>query len=273
MGIKADTAGTYEETCKYLEAAAANFSLDAQSPTLKTDLGNIYLLLASSATRANKQDDVLKYLKRAESAKTPVMETYLWLYDIYKEVEDTLNCGKVIKTAEANANRADSAGFTHLEGYRLDYYAMIKDSTNFLATADALIAAFPKEPGILSMVAGHLLNNNYYDKAETILRQGLELSPNHFDLNRQLGLRYFFEADDNLKLESQVITKGNYADAKRYKDKAIQLLETAYPFVEKAYSINGNDRQNNIMLNQIMTTIGKPIPAELKEKIDLYYKK
>jgi hypothetical protein len=50
----------------------------------------------------------------------------------------------------------------------------------------------------------------------------------------------------------------------------------ALPWTEKAYNLDKNDRDNNVMYYRILARLQKldnPVLEELKEKVDSYYQK
>lgn len=48
------------------------------------------------------------------------------------------------------------------------------------------------------------------------------------------------------------------------------ILQNAHTWSEKAYNLNPNDVNNNVMLQQIKVKLLLPVPEELKAKVDSY---
>ena len=120
------------------------------------------------------------------------------------------------------------------------------------------------------------MNNAQYEKAEAVINKGLSIDPNNAELNFQMASRYFFEAIANQEKQDQLMKskEGSYAErAEKVNElKAAQktILENAHTWSEKAYNINPNDMNNNVMLQQIKLKLLLPVPEELKAKVDSY---
>ena len=100
----------------------------------------------------------------------------------------------------------------------------------------------------------------------------VSIAPDDFDLNQQMAFRFFYEALDYDKMVETLKNERKFIPAKEALDRANEILETALIWIEKAYNINQNDRQHNIMYRQVLVRLLKPVPEELQEKVDSYYK-
>ena len=269
MAQKAAESGDVENAIKYYNLAARDFKAaksNVNAGIAYYDVAQLYKKTGDMANYKNMLNEVVKL-------KFPDPAVYLDLYDIYKEEKDTVNCGKILKTALKNVpedKRAD------IEAAELDYFAMTGQTDKLNSTCDMMATKYEKSAPVLALIANHLVNNGQYEKAESVINKGLAVDPNNAELNFQMASRYFFEALANQDLQDQTMKskEGSYAErAEKVNElKAAQktILENAHTWSEKAYNINPNDMNNNVMLQQIKLKLLLPVPDELKAKVDSY---
>ena len=269
MAQKAAENGDKENAIKYYNLAARDF----KAAKSNVNAGIAYYEVAQLYKQAGDKANYKNMLNETVKLKFPDPVVYLDLYDLYKEEKDTVNCGKILKTAlkaVPEENRAD------IEAAELDYFAMTGQVDKLNATCDAMAAKYEKSAPVLALIANHLVNNGQYEKAESVINKGLAVDPNNADLNFQMASRYFFEAIANQEMQDQLMKskEGSYAErAEKVNElKAAQktILENAHTWSEKAYNINPNDMNNNVMLQQIKLKLLLPVPDELKAKVDSY---
>jgi uncharacterized protein HemY len=147
---------------------------------------------------------------------------------------------------------------------------MSGEQEKFIALADKLAEENPENISLLAKLALYMTNNDQFEKAETYLKQGLAIDSSNFELNQQMGYRYFFEAIKYQNLMDQATNDKDWNKLKELREAEKNILELAHTWVEKAYLINNDDRGNNIMLQQLKVKLLKEIPEELKEKVDSY---
>lgn len=269
MAQKAAENGDVENAIKYYNLAARDFKAaksNVNAGIAYYDVAQLYKKTGDMANYKNMLNEVVKL-------KFPDPAVYLDLYDLYKEEKDTVNCGKILKTALKNVpedKRAD------IEAAELDYFAMTGQTDKLNSTCDMMATKYEKSAPVLALIANHLVNNGQYEKAESVINKGLAVDPNNAELNFQMASRYFFEALANQDLQDQTMKskEGSYAErAEKVNElKAAQktILENAHTWSEKAYNINPNDMNNNVMLQQIKLKLLLPVPDELKAKVDSY---
>lgn len=269
MAQKAADNGDKENAIKYYNLAARDF----KAAKSNVNAGIAYYEVAQLYKQTGDKANYKNMLNEVVKLKFPDPAVYLDLYDLYKEEKDTVNCGKILKTALKNVpedKRAD------IEAAELDYFAMTGQVDKLNATCDAMAAKYEKSAPVLALIANHLVNNGQYEKAESVINKGLAVDPNNADLNFQMASRYFFEAIANQEMQDQLMKskEGSYAErAEKVNElKATQktILENAHTWSEKAYNINPNDMNNNVMLQQIKLKLLLPVPDDLKAKVDSY---
>ena len=269
MAEDAMYSGDIEKAIKYYNLAARDFKLAKAN----VNAGIAYYQVAGLYKAAGDKENYKNMLNETVKLKFPDPIVYLDLYDLYKEEKDTVNCGKILKTALKTVpedKRAD------IEAAELDYFAMTSQIDKLNATCDEMAAKYEKSAPVLALIANHLVNNGQYEKAESVINKGLAVDPNNADLNFQMASRYFFEALANQDMQDKTMKskEGSYMErAEKVNElKAVQktILEKAHTWSEKAYNLNPNDANNNVMLQQIKVKLLLPVPDELKAKVDSY---
>lgn len=269
MGQEAKKAQKWDDAFRYLSLAAKNFKLDKSNPNLAQDLGYIYFDLAQISQSLNNSENYEKMLKEGVTVKTPVPEIYLLLYDLYKSKSDTVNCKKILSTAKKNVPEASAIDVYAAE---IEFLAWTNEIDKMNKAADKLLAKHENNPAVMSLVAEYLINSNQFLKADSIITKGLEIDSNNFNFNRQMGARFYFESLSLEPLIESATKNKEWTKLTEYRDAQKPLLEKSHDWVEKAYNINKDDRENNIMLKQLKVKLRKQVPAELDEKVNSYYK-
>ncbi len=269
MAQKAAENGDVENAIKYYNLAARDF----KAAKSNVNAGVAYYDVAQLYKQTGDKENYKSMLNEVVKLKFPDPAVYLDLYDLYKEEKDTVNCGKILKTAMKNVpedKRAD------IEAAELDYFAMTGQIDKLNATCDEMAAKYEKSAPVLALIANHLVNNGQYEKAESVINKGLAVDPNNAELNFQMASRYFFEALANQDLQDQTMKskEGSYMEraekVNALKEAQKTILENAHTWSEKAYNLNPNDMNNNVMLQQIKLKLLLPVPDELKAKVDSY---
>lgn len=267
IGQEAKKNKQWEKAYKYLNSAAKSLKLDQQNTNLAQDLGYLYFDLSQIALFLNQPENYKAMLLEATKVKTPVPEIYLLLYDLYKSENDTTRCGEIIASAKKNVPAERVIMIQELE---LEYYVMTGDLEKLNAATDKLAIEYADSAAFIAKLALYMTNSDQFQKAESYLEKGLAIDSTNFELNQQMGYRYFFEAITYQNLMDKATEDRNWDKLRELKEKEKIVLEKAHTWVEKAYMINNNDRENNIMLQQLKVKLIKEVPQELKDKVDSY---
>ena len=269
-GQKAIKNNDLDRAFKFIETAANIYkTLDNGNPNLSYNLGIFYLQLAQIAKDKEDVETYKKMLQEGMKAKTIIPEVYLFLYDLYKLEKDTVNCGNVIKVAKSAV--PDSLSFD-IRCTELEYLAITKQSDLFNSLADTLIKR-NNDTIKLSIISVILTNNNQFDKAETALSKGLSIFPDNFNLNQKMGYNLFFKAVSYNAAIQTATDERQYTKVAEIQAEQKAILETAHTWCEKAYLLDNNNKENNIMLKQLKVQLNKPVPEDLKAKCDSYLQK
>ena len=277
MAEEAKANGDKENAIKYFNLAARDYKA-AGTPNAIINAGLAYYEVSQLYKKAGDKENQKNMLNEMVKMKYPEPGVYTELYDIYKEEKDTVNCGKILKTAMKNVPEAYRAD---VEATELDYFAMTGQMDKLNATCDEMAAKYDTSAAALALIANHLVNNAQYEKAESVINKGLAVAKDQkaiAELDFQMASRYFFEAIANQNMQEQIMNskEGSYAEraekVNALKDTQKVILEKAHTWSEKVYNIDPDDRHNNDMLQQIKLKLRLPVPEELQSKIDSYKK-
>ena len=270
MALEAMKNENYAEALKLLNLVVRSYKVDPKEYALY--LAYAYTDLATCHKAMGDEANYKKILLDAAKLNAPDPFIYLSIYDIYKQEKDTVKCGEILN--QARKIIPDSLALD-VKGYELDYLAMIGDTVKLKSAAINLFEQNKKNIEVITMVATHLINNKEYTLAEEMLQTGLTTAPNKFELNQLMGYRFNCEALDYVKLKEDKLNEKprKYTEAEAALNKSNEFFRLALPWAEKAYNINNDDRDNNIMLSRIYARLIMDIPAELNEKVNSYNKK
>jgi tetratricopeptide (TPR) repeat protein len=268
MGAKARAEKKYEKAYNYFLAAAKDWELTKNTASYDKDLiGFVYLDVAEMAKLLHRDADYKKHTLTAVRTNTKDEMPYLWMYDIYRQENDTANCAKMINLCLKNV---PSKGQKNANGYLLDYYGMIGDIAKMTEVADSIIIKYSDTVTVVAMVAGHLVNHRQYEKTENILNKALAIAPDNFDLNYQMGFRFYSEALDHKEAADKFYSASNMNAAQKEQSAQTECMKKSYPWILKAYQIKNDDMQTNRMLYTMCLILRETPPEGLKEKIDSY---
>jgi tetratricopeptide (TPR) repeat protein len=258
----------YTEAAKLLNLVIRSYRADVKGSAKNLvfayfDLANCYKDMGDDANYKKTLIDAIKL-----NVPEPVL--YLKLYDIYKKDFDTVKCGEIL--TQAKKAIPDSLAL-NVKAYELDYYAMIGDSAKLI---DAALKMYEKNKNnieVIIMVSGYLVNGKLYTQAEEIINVGLAMDSKNFELNQLMASRFYFEAADYDRKKEELVALRKYIAAEPYALKVNEIFGTAVIWAEKAYNLKKDDRELNIMYNEILVRLMMDIPEGLPEKVNSYLKK
>lgn len=226
--------GSYNEQA-YEEGSAAF----AKSAEISATLGNVdsaaIFYAGQTAYFGNQFEDAKEFFTKLIEIQYDDPTLYRMLADVYKQTGDTI-----------------AAATTLQDGIKVypEDYNMITDAANiYLLTGenqkalDMLNLAIERDDtnATLFFATGTVYENvNKFDEAENMYQKAIEIDPNYFDANFNLGALYF-----NRALE-YILEAGNLPleETEKYDDlmkQGNQLMERALPYIEKADSLQPDD--------------------------------
>lgn len=200
-------------------------------------LGIYYAVI--SAEKSNKKKEakelyiVLTTLKYHGDNDGP--KIYAYLSQLYKEEGDKEKANEIIK--QGRVRYPNDKGLIIEE---LDYYLQSGKNQEALTNLNLAIEKDPNNH-LLHYAQGTILDKmGENDKAEASYKKAIELSPEYFDANYNLGAMYFNKGVEwnNKANDLPLNEKKKYQE---YSKNAEDQFKNALPYLEKAHEINPAD--------------------------------
>ncbi|MBQ3740111.1 MAG: hypothetical protein IJQ94_01195 [Bacteroidales bacterium] len=264
MGVQAEEKGDYQNAVKFFTLSAKNYEL----ANVKNNAAAAYLQLALAYGKLNDQANYKNMLLKSIACSPAAYPAcYTELYYIYQAENDTVNCGKILEKGFA-AIPVEKQG--DMIEAQMNYYSMTGQKDKLMALCDTMLKNNPGDMTTIINCANYLSNFKAYEKAEEILNEALAKNPNEFKLNSQMAYRYFMEVVDYEDRIEAAKNAKQWSEMNPLREAQKPVLQKAHDWSDKAYQINPDDRQNNIMLQQLKVKLLIPVPDELKAKVDSY---
>lgn len=265
-GFKALKDKNYEKAIQYINIAARNYELgnDADS---RANAITSHIALATACQSIGDTVNYLKSLKKAAALGSTNPSVYTSLYDHYKAVNDIENCKNILEKGLKNVP-ADK--HTDLISAQMDFYTYSGQKEALITLCDTVIKNNSTDTVLIANCANYLSNIRAYEKAEEILNNMLAIAPKSFDLNFQMGYRYYMDATDYEALRDTAMAAKDYGKVNELRTIQNSIMQKAHEWCQKAYEINNNNQKNNIMLQRLKILLRIPVPDELKAKVDSY---
>ena len=254
----------YDEALKYYGIAAKCYELGG----VKLNAAIMYFQTAIVYMKLKDNVNCEKMLEKSiATAPSLTPKSYIELYYLYKDQNDTVKCGNILNKAQKIFGEAPEK-MAELYEPMMDYYAMTGDEAKLLEVVDKAIAT--GDPAMIPNCATYLTNAKSYAKAETILQEALAKDPKNFNLLAQMGYRYAMEYYDIQARRQAAMNARQYEEATRLfqSPERKAAMENAHEWCQKAYDVNPDDLTNNRILREMKTLLQIPVPQELNDKIN-----
>lgn len=254
----------YEKALGYFEN-----SLFVSGMSMKIDTPVIFYA-ALSAQKAKDYDKALEYFKvvnKLEYGKDNKEKAgnYYYLADTYKSKGDTAKYLNYLKKGIEKYPDANTVLVVEL----INYYLNANKNTEALNYLEIATKNNPDNPTYWfakgSLYDGNLKNP---EKAVECYKKAIELKPDYFEPNYNMGAIYFNDG-------AELMNKANSlppSAAKEYKEakaKAEAKLAEALPYLEKAHELNNKDIPTMESLKNIYYRLGMTEKMDaVKKKID-----
>lgn len=268
LGSKAAKAGNQEEAVKYYTTAAHNFELGKES----SNAALAYLQAAVAYKSSNDVENEKAMLTKSIKVGSKNYACYEELYYIYRDENDTANCGALIEQAKNNLPAEANLDLTRLQ---MDYLDFIGNTEELVTLCEQVVAANPSDYEMISRAATYLNNSKAFTKAEEILNAALAKDPKNFELNAQMGYRFYQEMmsyEDELqalkdkKLWNDVVALQK--EGTDWSNGRNAAMKNAHDWCQKAYEISSDNLDNNKRLRQLKLLLRMEVPQELNDKIN-----
>lgn len=251
----------YDEALKNYGYAAKCYELGKK----KENAAVVYYYTALLYNDMKDNANFEKMMMKAIEANPKIdAGAYIELYYIYKDRNDTVKCAELLAKAEKNFTGDQAVA---LYEPQMDYYAMTGNMEKLMEICDKAIAT--GNANLVPICATYLSNAKSYAKAEQILRAALENKPNDFPLLKQMGYRYALEYYDLMDQRKKAMDSRQYDEANRIYQSAERkaAMENAHEWCEKAYQVDPDNLENNLILREMKVLLGLPANPELNAKI------
>jgi tetratricopeptide (TPR) repeat protein len=184
-----------------------------------------------------------------------IPNTYLFIAGLLRKAGRTEDAIQVLQSARANYPREQAILIEELNIYL--------EAKDYQRAENNLIAATELDPTneILWFSLGSVYDNlGKTAEAEAAYLQAIQVQPDYFDANYNLGAMFFNRAVQDINkandLWSPRMTPAQKAEEKTLQDSAKASFEKAIPYLERAGEINPEDRDTLRSLRDIYTRMG-----------------
>ncbi len=238
-------------------------TFDVYSEIGRTDTISMFNA-AVSAGLAGENEKALDYYDKVLELDYSNPEIYISMSEINKAMGDTTEALEVLKTAR--------------EIYPENFDLLISETNIYLARNDTkkalenLEKAIEKDktnPTIFFAVGTNYDQLGMFEKAEDAYKNAINLDPDYFEANYNIGALYVNKAAKILEKANDLpLDAVDEYDAE--KAKADDLLKKSLPYLEKAIELQPNDVNTLVSLKEIYTRLGmqeklKAVNAKLEK--------
>ncbi len=182
------------------------------------------------AALAGEYEEALKYLKRVRDMDYGDGTLYVLIKDTYVELGDSTSAERILQEGFQRFPQ-DNAVLVELVNFYIN-------ADNAEAALNYLDLAKQQEPDNPSF---HFAEGALYErigepeKAKESYRRSIELDPDFFDVNYNMGVVYYNEAVRMLEVANEIMDNVEYEKAR---DAAFEVLKKSIPYLEQAHVIN-----------------------------------
>jgi tetratricopeptide (TPR) repeat protein len=194
--------------------------------------------------------------------KSPQM--YGRLLQIARQEKDDAAAMKVVQ--DARVAFPTNKGFM-LEELNMDISA--GRSAQALAKIDAAIAADPKNANLYAVKGGLLDATKQSSQAMEAYKKAVEVEPNNFDANFNLGVYNYNKGADLFTKASKMSLADYQKNGKKYEADGKKYFQESIPYFEKALQIQPDDRSTISSLQKAYLRVGRTADSErMAAKLD-----
>ena len=180
---------------------------------------------------------------------------------------------RLFQIAKQEKNQAEAAKILQqaLVAYPTNKGFMLEDLNMSLASGkgeDALakinktIAADPTNSNLYAVRGSMYDQQKKQDLALTDYRKAVELDPNNFDAQFNLGVYNYNKAADAFTKASKMDLKTYQVSGKKYEVEGKKYFEASVPYFEKALQLQPEDRNTLVSLQKVYFRLGRAADSE-----------
>jgi len=251
QGVEKYNAGDYKSSLRYYNTIFDIIPFDTEGQLERGNIKKETILynsfFASNKLKDNNQSKV--FLKQLIDLNFDEPKIYIHLSNIYLEEENTDKALEYL-----SLGREQFADNGDLLDHEINLYIKLEKSEMLIAKLTEALEMNPKNTDLLLANRGIIYDEmGEFMKAEKDYKASLDINPESFGTNYNLGALYF-----------------NAAVEKQYGSSAAKsLFNKALPFLEKAQSLNENDRNTLLSLKQLYYINGNDAKEqEMKNRLE-----
>ena len=285
IGVAKYESGEYEKAFKSFEASLQAHDIllaNTQKSVLETNeqYENQLYVTGLAAQLSKRYQDALKYYNMLYSKGTAKAGVYEGIYAVKLETGDEAGAQKIL--TEGRAKYPDDSGLLFAE---INVY-LKNGKLNELT--DRLKQAIAKEPENINLYVtlGNVYDNlyqmaskdkeeqkanEYFEEAKKYYTQATEKDPKNVDAVYSLGALYYNKAavrTQEMNALPDDFSSAGLKKLKAMKDEVMSLFELALPHFQKAESLDPNDMNTLIALNEIYARKEDELSIEFKKRLD-----
>ncbi len=271
---------SFENYFKALERLGT-YSLNVENTLQQNDVDPniVYLYAGNSAFRLNKFNKAKGYYQEIINLQLEIPAAYLKLAEIHNKQGNFDKAVSVIKTGKKvmpdnddiitkeiqlykDAGKVDEL-VTKLEN-EIGENSENKDLMLVLASSYENLAEVYRKEGKTKKA------NNFFDKSANMYKRVIEIDPDHFNTNRNLGALYFNRARRVMKKMNKIDDRST-SKYRNLKSKRDNLFKSGKPYFEKALELKGNEAPRSVLegLKTIYDFLGQDQKLkEIKAKLN-----
>ena len=182
------------------------------------------------AALAGEYEEALKYLKRVKDMDYGDGTLYVLIKDTYVELGDSTNAERILQEGFQRFPQ-DNAVLVEL----VNFYINADNAEAALNYLDLAKQQEPDNPSFFFAEGALFERMGEPEKAKESYRRSIELDPNFFDVNYNMGVVYYNEAVRMLEEANEIMDNVKYEKAR---DAAFEVLKESIPYLEQAHVIN-----------------------------------
>jgi len=194
-----------------------------------------YFYTAQSAYFSDQYDISKNYFGKLVSMNYKEPAIYRFLAEIYKSESDTTQALKCIH--DGRSKFPDDFGLIIEE---TNIYLASNEKEKAMELLQLAITKDDKNPTLFFAVGANYDQMGDFDEAEKNYKKSLELDPEFFDSNYNLGALYVNKAI-TITEEANALPLNEEKKYNELKEQSDELLEKSLPYLEKADELNPND--------------------------------
>jgi tetratricopeptide (TPR) repeat protein len=260
----------YNDGVKYFSASEFDKALTSfeKSIDVNATYGNVDTLAifnaGLSAENAKNHEKAKLHYGRIIELNYPQPLVYNSLSNVYLEEQDTAKALSIVQ----DGRKKYPEDFNLLIA-ETNIYLAAKQNDKAMANLQEAVKTDPLNPTIHYAVGVNYFSMGNLEEAEKSYKKAIELKPDYFEANYNLGAMYVNQAATLIEKANKLPLSAT-AEYDALKLEADNVLKESIPYLEKAAAIDSSDRSTLLSLKEIYTRLNmmdkrKEVEAKLSD--------